>query len=188
MSRLSASLRAAASVASVLALGGCSSGPDDLRTLAKVDDWRQGLSTPDGVFSALEVAYDAETAQRLWDENVQGTLPVREGGPAETGVYGDLADVDFDDQVVALWSSGQSGSCPRWLSDVRLDEAGAVVVSEDVDTGGQQGCSDDRHVYRTVVVLDRSAVPDQRDLSAATATDDDASFPARVLLAAYPAS
>lgn len=186
MTRVVVLRTATAAAVVVLALGGCSSAPDEPRTLARVDDWREG-PRPGGDRSSLEVAHDAASAQRLWDENVLGALPAREGDPAETGIYGDLADVDLEDHVVALWSGDQSGGCARWLSRVRLDDAGTVVVSEGSETGPGQACSDVRVLYRTVVVLDRSAVPDVASLSTATATDDDPSHPSPVFISAYPA-
>lgn len=139
------------------------------------------------MFSALEVAYDAETARRMWQENVPPGLPARGGDPTRPGVYGDLADVDFGEQAVAVWSGGQSGSCPGWLAQVRLAEATRVVVTEDLDSGTGNACSSDRNVYRTVVVIERDQLPSEQSLASAHATDDDPEHPAEVFLAAYPA-
>ena len=185
MTRTSVLRAAAVSAVAALALGGCSSGTDEPRTLARVDDWRQG-ARPGGDSPSLEVAYDATSAQRLWDENVPSALPDREGDPTEEGRYGDLADVDVDDQVVALWSGDQSGGCAQWLSGVSREEAGGVVLSEDGEAGPGDACSDVRVLYRTVVVLDRSAVPDEATVATTDATDDDRSFPRPVHLTAYP--
>ncbi|MBF5080953.1 hypothetical protein [Quadrisphaera sp. INWT6] len=185
-------LAAASAALGALVLSGCAAMPqaatDDVRTLAKIDGWRADLITPPQVFSALEVAYDLEAAQRMWQENVPPGLSAREGDPTRFGVYGDLADVDFGVQAVALWSGGQSGSCSGWLSQVRLAEASHVVVTEDFDSGIGNACSTDRNVYRTVVVVERDQLPSESSLESAHATDDDPEYPAEVFLAAYPAS
>ncbi|MBF5083081.1 hypothetical protein [Quadrisphaera sp. INWT6] len=183
-------LAAASAALGALVLSGCAALPRaataDVRTLAKIDGWRADLATPPQVFSALEVAYDPETAQRMWQENVPPGLPARGGDPTRFGLYGDLADVDFGGQAVALWSGGQSGSCPGWLSQVRRAETSHVVVTEELDSGIGNACSRDRNVYRTVVVIERDQLPSESSLASAHATDDDPECPAEVLLAAYP--
>jgi hypothetical protein len=177
-------------VLGALVMSGCAVMPqasaDSVRTLAKVDGWRTDLVTPPQVFSAVEVAYDVETAQRMWKQNVPPDLQTQTGDPTRAGVYGDLADVDFGEQAVALWSGGQSGSCPGWLSRVRLAETAHVVVSEDFDTGVGDACSTDRNAYRTVVVIERDQLPTEQSLASAYATDDDVEYPAEVFLSAYP--
>jgi len=92
------------------------------QTLAMVDGWRENLggsadgsvvgTAPADAFGVLEVAYDDSTVRALWDAVVPPGLPARSGDPHEPGLYGDLADVDLDEQAVVLWSSGESGSCP----------------------------------------------------------------------------
>ncbi len=159
--------------------------PVPVRTLAKVDDWRPHLVTPPVALSALEIAYDADTARLLWQDNVPADLPAQQGDPLQFGVYGDLGSVDFTDHVVALWSSGQSTGCPRWASTIYRADGGEFVVEEDVDTGGNDVCLDDRRVYRTVVVIERAQVPTMADLASWTADDGGSSFPRPVLLAAY---
>jgi len=200
-------------LAATIVLGGCSSSPPPaaeprsssptadvesppttvsasapVRTLAKVEGWRPGLVTPPDVFSALEIAYDADTAQRMWQENVPVDLAHRRGDPLQFGVYGELGSVDFTDYVVALWSSGQSGSCPGWASAIRSSAGGDLVVEEDVETGGNDVCSDDRRVYRTLIVAARDQVPVISDLGSATSTYGESDSPRPVLLAAYAGS
>jgi len=168
-------------------------GGGPVRTLAKVDGWREELTTPPEFLSKLEVAYDAETATRLWEENVPPTLAQRTGVPLEPGRYGDLSDVDFDNQVLALWSGGQSSGCPGWVDDVRVDGTGVVVVSEEQASrapasDGSYTCPSDWNSYRTVVVMDRAALPGADEITTAQAETASGSSPSTVLLAVYPAS
>jgi len=75
-----------------------------VRPLAKVVGWRGApppQPSPAQVHSALEVAYDAETAQRQWEEDVPPTLAQRTGELLEPGRYGDPFGIEFDDQVLA---------------------------------------------------------------------------------------
>lgn len=176
-------------LATVMISAGCGAlpGPDSggLEALAKVDGWREGFAPPPDTFAVLEVAYDAETAQRMWDQNVSADLPERSGDPREPGRYGDLADVDLDRQAVALWSGGESGSCPGWVSNIELED-GAVVVTEDADD--PRGCSDDYNPFRVLVVVDRSELPEPEVLSTTGATTSSPYVATKVLLAAYPIS
>lgn len=158
-------------------------GSDDLRTLAKVDGWREGFAAPPDAFAVLEVALDAETAQRMWDENIPAELPEEDGEPRDPGRYGDLADVDLDPSAVALWSGGESGSCPGWVSDVALED-GVVVVTQDADA--PRGCSDDYRPFRVLVVVDRSDLPEASALATTQGRTSDTRTPLRVRVAAYP--
>jgi len=158
-------------------------GHEGLQTLAKVDGWRQGFELPPDTFAMLEVAYDVDTAQRMWDENVAADLPERSGDPRDPGRYGDLDDVDLDQQAVALWSGGESGSCRGWVSSVALED-GAVVVTEDADEG--RGCSDDYNPFRVLVVVDRSDLPEPEALAAAKARTDNPYIGQQVVVTAYP--
>src|SRR5699024_12182889 len=78
--------------------------------------------------------------------------------PLEQGVYGDLADVDLDRQVVGLVSTGQSGSCPGWVDGVQRRD-GTVDVTLAEDLLGGDGCNDDYNAYRVVIAIDRADVP-----------------------------
>jgi hypothetical protein len=167
--------RTAAVLGAVLLLAvGCSFGGPGGKapgTLAKIDGWREGMTVEDVPFAVLEIAFDVATAQALWDENVPDDLPRLEGDPASAGVYGDLADVDLTTHVVGLYSSGQSGSCPGWVRDVRTDGDGSVNVTTAVDMQGGDGCSDDYNPFRVVLALDRDDVPAQDALDARGTVD-----------------
>lgn len=133
------------------------SGPqppsDAVTVLAKGSGWRSGLH--DEFFAMLEVAYDPEVAERAWDENVHDTTPRGDELPEEPGVYGGLADVDFDEQVVVVWSSGESGSCPEWIRDVDTIEQRVRIT---LDMRGFV-CTDDYNAYRVVAAVDRDRLP-----------------------------
>lgn len=136
-------------------------GPQDpaesVVTLAKDSGWRDGFED-DGAapFATLEVAYDRETAEVAWDENVDDTTPRDDELPADPGLYGDLDDVDFEEQVLVVWSSGQSGSCPAWLADV--DTTDGIVQVEIGQLGN--ACDADYNPYRLVVAVDRQLLPE----------------------------
>lgn len=172
--------------AALVALAGCaapeSAGSVDV--LAKADGWRAG-TTPGDRFAVLEVAYDRAAAEALWDENVDADLPARDGNPLEPGVYGNLADVDLDEQVLALYSSGQSGSCPGWVGDVSTGADGTVEVSTVQDLRGGDGCTDDYNAYRVVLALDREDVPSADALGTARLLVDDTPV-LRTRVAPYP--
>lgn len=161
-------------------LGRVVTGAGGVRTLTKVDSWREGLLVPERTYAVLEVAYDADTAQALWDANIPAGLPAADGDPVQQGQYGDLAGVDFTAQAVAVWSSGQSGTCPGWLSTVRTDTDGEVLLTRD-ESGGRSGCTDDYNTYRTLVVVDRSDLPEPSELASARGTVEGV-VPLRALL------
>jgi nucleotide-binding universal stress UspA family protein len=131
-----------------------------VRPLAKASGWRDdGLL---GDSSALvEIAYDRETAERAWDENVPEGLPEREGDPVEDGLYGTLDDVDFERQAVVVWSAGQSGSCPGWLADI---ETSGDEVRAEHGSAGAGACTDDYNPYRMVLAVDLDRLPPPGDL------------------------
>lgn len=165
---------ASAFAAGLVALAGCAApeSAGSAAVLAKADGWRAS-ATPGDSFAVLEVAYDRATAEALWDENVGADLPARDGAPLEPGVYGDLTDVDLDEQVLALYSSGQSGSCPGWVEDVSTSGDGTVEVSTVQDLRGGDGCTDDYNPYRVVLALDREDVPSADALGTARLLIDD---------------
>ena len=132
--------------------------PDgQLMHLAKVDGWREGLAA-DGVYRLAEVAPDRDTAQQAWEDIVPSDLPERTGAPEEPGVYGHLDEVDFESQVIVIWSSGESGTCPEWLSD--LDVTGADDFRMEIDTASVGACTDDFNPYRMIVAVERDRVPE----------------------------
>lgn len=145
------------------------------------------MTLPPHTFSVLEVAYDTQAAQQMWEQNVPADLPERSGSPSDPGRYGDLTGVDFDQQAVALWSSGQSGSCPGWASDIALHD-GDVVVTEDDDSGPGGACTADYNAYRVLVVVDRSDLPTPEAVTTTRIRIADTDIGFRILLAAYPLS
>jgi hypothetical protein len=164
--------------------------PDDdeadsarVTTLVKAEGWRDdlmpGLGDP---YAILEVAFDRETAERAWGDNVPADLPEQTGDPADPGIYGSLDDVDFDRQVVAVWSSGESGTCPAWLDDVRVLDDGAVAFTLGSAAPPGTACTMDYRPYRMVLALDRDAAPSPDDLPA-----EDVTGVPDGLVTAYPA-
>jgi hypothetical protein len=145
---------------------------DGVVVLAKAPGWRRDLSIESDPFAVLEIALDQAIAEVAWAENVPRDLPVRSGPPAEPGVYGSIDVVDFDQQVVAVWSAGESRSCPGWLADVHThDDGGVELVGRDTNTlsnGGSDGiltaCTSDYNSYRLVLAIDRDKLPDPADL------------------------
>lgn len=137
---------------------------EGIETLAKATDWRDGLAEELGQFGVFEVAYDLETAEAAWRDNVPDDLEPRDDElPADPGVYGELDEVDFDQQAVVVWSSGESGSCPEWLSDI--DHADGSIVVERERSGGM--CTDDYNPYRVVLAVDRERLPSADELPSA---------------------
>lgn len=153
-------LRVSGALVGVLLVAvGCSSGGAGAGgTLAKLDGWREG-GTPGEPYAMLELAYDEQSARAMWDENVGDDLPTRSGLPVEPGRYGDLGDVDLATQVLAVYSSGQGGGCPRWLGDVRTDDERTVAITTVTDMQGGNGCNDDYNAYRVLVAIDRNDLP-----------------------------
>lgn len=156
-----------------------------MRPLAKADGWRAGLADSLG-FGVVEIAYDRDSADRAWQENVPGDLPERDGQPAEPGRYGDPDSVDLDTHAIVVWSSGQSGTCPGWLADIRTGADGTVELETGVDMQGGTACTDDYRQYRMVLAVDRERLPDPDQLPITTVIVDGRSG-AGSLIAAYPA-
>lgn len=150
------------------------SDPPDaaVEPLVKADGFRDDLEIEDVPWALLEIAYDRQTAERAWEQNVPDDLPERGGQPAEPGRYGDFAQVDFDRQALVVWHAGQSGTCPAWLDDVNTDAAGDVHV--EIDTTAEEGefCTDDYRGYRMVLAVDRDRLPDPDQLPRDTIRDD----------------
>jgi hypothetical protein len=138
---------------------------DGVTTLAKADGWRSAIATDEvfgRYFVVVEIAYDEATARTAWEDAVPGDSPERSGEPREPGVYGDLDDVDFAEQVLVVYSSGQSGACPGWLADMSVQD-GTVELAEDRHMPGN-ACTDDYNAYRLVLSVDRDRVPAEDDL------------------------
>ena len=150
-------------VAGIVVTGGCAtgSGGSDAqpRTLAKVEGWGDDVSPT--AATGLEIAYDEDVARSMWSENVPDGLPTKSGDPAAPGIYGSLDDVDFDSQLVAMYSAGESGSCPTWLTDVTTEGQTVQVVTGPEHVGV---CTADFRPYRQIVALDRDDVPPAEEL------------------------
>ena len=176
----------AALLAGLAAGCGGSSTADGLTTLAKVDGWRAPLWNDEELsahFALVEIAYDEETARAAWRENVPERLPQRSGEPREAGRYGSFADVDLEEQVLVVYSSGQSGSCPGWLADLSVEEG--IVLLEREEHAPGMACTDDYNAYRVVLAVDRDKVPAADELPTERALIDDLEL--SVLVTAYPA-
>lgn len=132
--------------------------------LAKAQDWRDDLDPNEVAFAVIEIAFDRETAERAWDDNVPDDLPEADPAEAGPGVYATLDDVDFDEQAVVVWSSGESGSCPGWLADIEANDDGTVRVERGEASAG--ACTEDFNPYRMVLAVDRDRLPDPEDLPA----------------------
>ena len=132
--------------------------------LAKVEGWRPGLEVGN-LYAVFEVAYDRATAEQAWRDNVPAALQARNDElPAEPGRYATLDDVDFDRQVVVVWSTGESGSCPEWITDITTVQ-NEVRVATDATA---EVCTSDYNPYRMLVAVDRDRVPAAGDVDRAT--------------------
>jgi hypothetical protein len=135
--------------------------------LAKVEDHRDGrdlfrLSPP--LYGVLEIAFDPESARQAWEDNTSTDLEDREGLPEEPGIYGDLGDVDFETHVMAVWSSGESSTCPGYVSGVEVHDEGSVEIALDDAGDSSQPCTADYDPYRMVFAVERDRVPSADEL------------------------
>ena len=136
--------------------------------LAKADGWRDDLDI-DAYHALIEIAYERDTAERAWTDNVPAELPQRAGLPARVGVYATLNEVDFARQAVVVWTAGQSGSCPQWLADLRTRADGTVRLDTAAAGGGV--CTDDYNPYRMLLAVDRDRLPDPAALPTTSGED-----------------
>ncbi len=152
-----------------LAISACGTPTDDIagdggadrsvEVLAKAEGWRAGLADAAGQpHMLLEVAADAELAQRAWDDNVPDSLVEADGEPDQPGIYADLDDVDLDQKVVVVLSSGESSTCPVWVEDLSTVDDHLEVMLASV-APADQGCTDDYQPYRLVLAVDRDRLP-----------------------------
>jgi hypothetical protein len=139
--------------------------PDEgVKVLAKADGWRAPLGTFYGV---VEIAYDEVAAKQAWAENVPADLVRRSGDPEQPGLYGDLADIDFAREALVVYSSGQSGTCPGWLTGIEVAGPGTVQITTTFTSatfatvqGERVGdCTADYSPYRIVLSIDRDRLP-----------------------------
>ncbi|MFS8478777.1 MAG: hypothetical protein FWJ93_07400 [Micromonosporaceae bacterium] len=189
--------RAAAATALVIALSalpGCGTGAGPgtgagtgVRVLAKADGWRPGLlEAPDGDWYVLvEIAFDEETAARAWRENRPADEVPRSGSPIHPGIYGEPTDIDFTTEVLVVFSSGQSGTCPGWLAGIDVDGSGAVQVTTGT-FAASRGCTDDYRPYRMVLAVGRDLVPAEHDLPTDDVLVDGRVLDAGSLVRQYP--
>ncbi len=151
-----------------LALAGCGpaqGGADEgVTVLAKAEGWRPGLQQSAGFsYVLVEVAADADAAAQAWAENVPSSLSEREGDPAEPGIYAALETVDLSSQLLVVYSSGESGTCPAWVTDLATAEGRvAVTLDSTAEPGG--ACTDDFRPYRLVLAVDRDRLPPLSEL------------------------
>lgn len=142
------------------------SGSGEVTMLAKAEGWRDGLHETAGQpYMWLEVAADPATGRQAWEENVPTELPQGDGRPDDPGLYAPLEDVDLDTQALVVVSSGESGSCPVWVADLRVL---ADRVEVDLGSVDQQACTDDVNPYRLVLAMDRDLLPSSDDLPLTT--------------------
>lgn len=134
--------------------------PDDdgpVRTLATVEGWREALEGESDIYARLEIAYDRETGEQAFADNVPDDLPAGDGDPWEDGLHADLGTVDWDREVIAVYTGGRSGSCPEWVTGVLVE---AESVRLEMGSPSQGVCTSDYNGFRTVVAIDRGRVPE----------------------------
>jgi hypothetical protein len=135
--------------------------PDEgpVRTLATVPGWRGGF---DGASAGtLEITADRQAGEQAFVENVPDDLPDDARHVAEDGLHAGLDTVDWDREVIVVWSGGRSGSCPVWVEDLRVED-GRIVVS--LASPSQGVCTSDFNPYRAVLAVDLDRLPDVEDL------------------------
>ncbi|MBI4940561.1 MAG: hypothetical protein HY830_07440 [Actinobacteria bacterium] len=156
--------------------------------LGKADGWRPALAADTDAgshYAVVEIAYDAASARRAWAENAP-TGPVRPGPPVEPGLYGRFEDVDLARQRVVVVSTGQSGTCPSWVSGVAVRPGGTVELTQG-SLDPTATCTADHRPYRTVLAVDVERLPAPGDLTPPpTVLVDGSEVGSRVPVVAYP--
>jgi hypothetical protein len=163
-----------------------------VRVLAKADGWRVSLVDFYGV---VEVAYEEVAAAQAWEKNVPAHLVRRSGDPELPGLYGDLADIDFAREVLVVYSSGQSGTCPGWLTGIEVTELGTVQLTTTFTSAtfatvqGQRvgDCTADYRPYRLVLSIDRDRLPPISELPTTKVLFDGEQLGGGGLVTTYPA-
>jgi hypothetical protein len=169
-------------VAAVLLAAGCTGGsgtdvPAPTKSVAaaagtavlsKADSWRPGLGkaaeAPLSFYVIVEIAYDEPNARRAWAENAPAGPP-RAGAPVAEGLYGRFEDVDLTRQRIVVVSTGQSGSCPSWVTGVAVRPGGDVEVTQGSPVPAATACSADFNPYRTVLAVDVDRLPAAAELT-----------------------
>ena len=150
--------------------GGCFGGgfetDEALLPLARAEGWRADQHD-ERIDASLELAYDLETAERAWLENAPDES-VSSSSSTGPGLYGSLADVDFQTQAVVVWSSGDAGdACANWLANVhtRVSDGDASVHVEIGSNEPRSGvCPAVLKHYRMILAVDRDRLPDPEHL------------------------
>lgn len=171
---------------------GSGSGPNDggsepaavheAEPLAKIEGWRSDAARDEMPFGVVEVADDVETAQQAWQDNVPEDIGEGDSDVGEPGMYGSLDDIDFEAQVLIVWHSGESGSCPAWLAGI--DTVNGSVIIERGEHSPGDACTDDYNPYRMVLAVDRDQLPEVDQLPTEDVSIDDSIIDGRVV--AYP--
>ncbi len=113
-------------------------------------------------------------------------LPRQDGEPLQTGRYADFEGSSdlAPGEVLVLWYSGQSGSCPSYLHGLRVTAEGDVDVQQ--SDRGRRACTDDYNPYRQLVVVSEEAVPAPSELPM-TLEGEDGSRADDLVVDVYPA-
>ena len=156
--------------------------------LGKAEGWRPALAADTDAtshYAVVEIAYDAESARRAWAENAPAG-PVRPGPPVEPGLYGRFEDVDLARQRIVVVSTGQSGTCPSWVSGVAVRPGGTVEMTQG-SLDPTATCTADHRAYRTVLAVDVERLPAAGDLTPPpTVLVDGSEVGSGVPVVAYP--
>ncbi|WP_143448565.1 hypothetical protein [Kineosporia sp. A_224] len=157
--------------------------------LSKADGWRPalaGAAEAPSYYAVVEIAYDEASARTAWAQNAP-TGPLLSGSPVEEGLYGRFEDVDLARQRIVVVSTGQSGSCPGWVTGVAVRPGGTVELTLGTDGPAGQTCSADFNAYRTVLAVDRDRLPTATDLTPPpTVLVDGSEVGGDVRVVAYP--
>ena len=132
------------------------------------------LLVPDDLIDAVLADFRVEQLPRVY------------GDPLETGRYADFTDSDdlAPGELLVLWYSGQSGSCPSYLQELRV--TGNVDIRQGPDWGSTP-CNDDYNAYRQLVVVSEDALPEIGEVPL-TLGGDESNGAGDLVLDVYPAA
>lgn len=129
--------------------------------LTKESEWREDPPrslVEEEYMRLLEIAYDVDTGQRLWDDNGPQSTDTNDAGGSELPY-----EIDYSSQALVVWSAGESGSCPETLEGITTSESGVVVNLS--QPGPEESCTEDFNRYRVVAVVNLDSVPGPEDVS-----------------------
>jgi hypothetical protein len=152
-------LAAACACAFAMACGGGFEVDESITPLAKATGWRDALLGQQA-YAIVEIAYDRETAEQAWAENAPPES-VSSSSSVGPGIFGEVDDVDFERQVLVVWSSGEGG-CPAWLANVttRTDENGTHVHLEvGIKEPRFAVCDASFRHYQMILAIERERLP-----------------------------